>query len=119
MMRQEGLLSRAERRAQRRFRAMLVRFFRDDTWDTPETTLYGQAERLVEALTVEAAWERQKAEFDYLQTHDHDMHVAFGVYVTECEDCCTDPEAPGIPAAEFLAGIESMAPGEFTEMFGR
>jgi hypothetical protein len=119
MMTHEGLLPKAERRARRRFRAMLVAFFRYDTWQTRETELYGEAEHLVDALKTEAEWERTKAEFDYLQSHDHDMHVAFRQFVTECEECCCDPESPGIPAVEFLAGIEQMAPGEFVEMFGR
>lgn len=76
-MMHEGLLDRAHARAQRRFRAM-VDHHAFPIPSAPETRLYVQAERLVDALIDEAQWEQVKAEMDELIRADmeQDSHVA-------------------------------------------
>jgi hypothetical protein len=101
-------VERANQRAQEAFHACLVAYTVTGSWDNPATDAYLNAEQDVE-------WEEAKAAMDALQAADHDMHLAFGVYVTECDNCCCDPESRGMPAAEFAA----WAPGELTEAFGR
>lgn len=117
-MTHEGLLTKAHARAQRRLRAMVIAKAYPDP-QARETRLYTQAERLVDSLLVEATWEARKAELDYAMTHDHEMHQVYGVFVTECDDCCCDPESPGVPADEFAHMVETWAPGELVEAFGR
>jgi hypothetical protein len=94
-MTQEGLLAKADRRAQRRLRAAVGTYLATEAWDQQQTALYHQAERLVDILSVEARWERAKAEMDYLQTHDHDWHIAANLVVGECDDCLTAVEGAG------------------------
>jgi hypothetical protein len=114
----EGLILKANARAQRRLRRMVeTKAYADEC--SRESRLYTQAERLVDALLTELTWETRKAELDLLLTHDHDMHVNYNVFVTECEDCCCDPESPGQPAEEFAAHLAGLAPGELVEMYGR
>jgi hypothetical protein len=114
----EGLILKANARAQRRLRTMVeTKAYADEC--SRESRLYTQAERLVDALLTELTWETRKAELDLLLTHDHDMHVNYNVFVTECDDCCCDPESPGQPAEEFAAHLAGLAPGELVEMYGR
>ena len=82
----DGILDRANRRAQRRLRNLVVARTYSDM-GSRESRLYTQAERLVDSLQVEADWERSKAALDALMTADHDYHVEFGLTVAECEDC--------------------------------
>lgn len=84
----ESILQKANRRAQRRLRAMIVA--RRYGYDTREAQLYVQAERLVDELQVQAEWEATKAEFDLLMAQDHDYHVISGMTVAECDDCAED-----------------------------
>jgi hypothetical protein len=114
----EGLIRKANARAQRRFHAMLEAQAYADA-KARETILYVQSERLMDALLTELTWETRKAELDFAMSQDHDMHARFNLFVTECDICCCDPESPGIPADEFLAYMESWAPGEYVEAFGR
>ena len=58
MMQQDGLLGKADHRAQRRFRSALGAYFATGTWATRETALYLEGERLAKGLEVEAEWER-------------------------------------------------------------
>lgn len=88
-MMHEGLLTRANRRAQRRLRALIIARTYSDM-DSRESRLYTQAERLVDTLQVESEWEREKAEFDLLLAQDHDFHVINGVTVASCDDCTDD-----------------------------
>lgn len=63
------VLERANARAQRRFHDMLAAHtFAEPT--SRHTRLYLQAERLIDALMTEAAWEKSKAKMDALQTAD-------------------------------------------------
>jgi hypothetical protein len=103
---------RANERAQEAFHAALAAYTELETWDNPATDAYLNAERDVE-------WEEAKAALDAKITADHDMHRTFNVYVTECEDCCCDPESRGISAADFLTELQSWSPGELQEAWGR
>jgi len=86
-------IERANARAQRRLRAMIVsRVYADP--NARATRLYVQAERLLDALLGEAQWYRSKAEMDALQTADHDIHERMGWSVHQCDECLTAAE-PG------------------------
>lgn len=62
MTRDPGILERAHARAQRRLRTMVeVRAYPDPA--APETRLYVESERLVDALLTELRWETHKAEW--------------------------------------------------------
>ena len=112
-----GILERANQRAQRRLVTGFRRSIQTGTWEPTEARLYVQAERLVDVLHTEAAWEKVKAELDYLQTHDHDWHVTNGVTVGECDDCVADND--GRVAVWEYADIAGMAPGEIVEVYGK
>lgn len=58
-----GLLVKAHQRAQRRLRSMVEANAYSDP-KAPETRLYVQSERLVDALLGELQWESVKAELD-------------------------------------------------------
>ena len=86
MMQQESLIIKADARAQRRLRTMVeTRTYGDP--QAREPRLYTQAERLVDALLTELTWETRKAEFDALQSMDHDYHVINGMSIPTCDDC--------------------------------
>lgn len=92
MMHQESLILKADARAQRRLRTMVE----TKTYGDPEAVeprLYTQAERLVDALLIEMTWERQKAEFDALQSMDHDYHLLSDAPRDDCDDCAEDTAA--------------------------
>lgn len=71
MVQNDGILERAHARAQRRLRAMVEAKAYPDP-QAPETRLYQQSERLVDAILTELQWEAQKAEFDAMQAADMD-----------------------------------------------
>ena len=93
MMQQDGLLGKADERAQRRFRSALGAFFATGSWVTHETALYLEGERLAKDLKVELDWEQAKAEFDALQDADHDYHLLSSSPVDDCDDCAEDNAA--------------------------
>lgn len=93
MMQQEGLLGKADQRAQRRFHAALGAYFATGSWATPEASLYLEGERLVDGLRIEADWERTKAEMDALQSMDHDYHLLSDAPRDDCDDCAEDNAA--------------------------
>jgi hypothetical protein len=105
-------IERANERAQQAFHACLVAYTESGSWDNPATDTYINAERDFE-------WEQAKAALDAQITADHDMHLAFNLYVTDCDNCCCDPESPGLSAADFLAEVEAWSPGELQEAWGR
>jgi hypothetical protein len=85
----ESILQKANRRAQRRLRNLVIARTYGDL-ESRESRLYTQAERLVDELQVQAEWEATKAEFDLLMAQDHDYHVISGMTVAECDDCTED-----------------------------
>ena len=93
MMQQDGLLGKADHRAQRRFRSALGAYFATGSWVTRETALYLEGERLAKDLRVEADWEQAKAEFDALQDADHDYHLLSDAPRFDCDDCAEDTAA--------------------------
>lgn len=93
MMQQESLILKADARAQRRLRTMVeTRTYGDPLAIEPR--LYTEAERLVDALLANLTWETRKAEFDLLQSMDHDYHLLSGAPSAECDDCPA-PAEPG------------------------
>ena len=69
MFTQTELLQRANARAQRRFAAMVNARAYADPGSRP-ARLYTQAERLIDALMGEIAWNESRAEWDRLQLSD-------------------------------------------------
>jgi hypothetical protein len=65
----EALLLRANARAQRRFHAMVVQRVYANPAD-PRTRLYVEAERLIDALRGEAAWQLSLADLEDLRVRD-------------------------------------------------
>jgi len=69
MTRDPGILERAHARAQRRLRTMVaVRAYPDPA--APETRLYVESERLVDALLTELRWETQAEWAEYVAVED-------------------------------------------------
>jgi hypothetical protein len=106
------MMTEANRKAQEAFHRAWLDFVATGRWDPALSDDYYNAERDVD-------WEERKAAMDAQLTADHDMHLAFNLYVTDCDNCCCDPESPGISAADFLVEVEAWSPGELQEAWGR
>lgn len=83
---QEQVLRRANARAQRRFHRMLV----EQAYANPtarSTRLYSEAERLIDALLGEAAWQHSRMEWDELQLNDPEApdYLALAIGRWECQ----------------------------------
>lgn len=106
----ESILQKANRRAQRRLRQLVIARTYSDM-ESRESRLYTQAERLVDDLQVQAEWEATKAEFDALMVEDHDYHVIAGLTIAECDDCAED--------VRYIFAIAAETESELREAWGK